>query len=60
VPRPRPEMPEHVRGSTTEEQQRWTEHTDADLAREPRWGMVITRLFSGELELFREYEAALR
>jgi hypothetical protein len=60
VPRPRPEMPEYVRGSTKEEQQGWTEHIDADLAREPRWGMVITRLFSGELELFREYEAALR
>ena len=60
VPRPRPEMPEHVRGSSKEEQQRWTEHIDADLAREPRWGMVITRLFSDELELFSEYEAALR
>ena len=60
VPRPRPEMPDHVRMSSQEEQERWSTHIDADLTREPRWGMVITRLFSDELELFKGYEAELR
>jgi hypothetical protein len=60
VPRPRPEMPDHVRMSSQEEQERWSKHIDADLAREPRWDMVITRLFSDELELFRKYDAELR
>ena len=60
VPRPRPEMPDHVRMSSQEEQERWSKHIDADLAREPRWGMVITRLFGDELELFKGYEAELR
>jgi hypothetical protein len=46
--------------SSQEEQERWSKHTDADLAREPRWGMVITRLFRDELELFKGYEAELR
>jgi hypothetical protein len=60
VPRPRPEMPDHVRMSSQEEQERWSKHIDADLAREPLWGTIITRLFSDELELFKGYEAELR
>jgi hypothetical protein len=60
VERARPEMPDHVRQSTKEEQQRWVEMVDADLAREPRWGNLITRLFDGELQVFQEYERDLR
>ncbi len=59
VPRPRPELPDHVRLSSQEEQDQWSKHIDADLAREPLWGMVITRLFKDELELFKGYEAEL-
>jgi hypothetical protein len=60
VERPRPDMPEHVRFSSKEEQQRWVEMIDADLAHEPRWGALITRLFGGELKGFQEYERDLR
>ena len=57
VDRPRPEMPDSVRLSSAQDQRRWIEHTDADLAREPQWGMVATRLFQTELRLFEDWAA---
>lgn len=56
--RPRPEMPDFVRMSSSEEQRRWLEQIDADLAREPRWGMVVTRLFRIQLRQFEEWANA--
>jgi hypothetical protein len=58
--RPKPEMPAHVRASSPEEQLRWAAFIDDTLAREPRWGMLITRLFHDELKLFTQYESELR
>jgi hypothetical protein len=60
VARPRPSMPPFLSGSSDEEKRRWSESVETDLAREPRWGIVITRLFKDELKLFAEYEAQLR
>jgi hypothetical protein len=57
VDRLRPEMPAFVRTSSAEEQRRWTEHIAADLAREPTWGAITTRLFQAELLLFEEWAA---
>jgi hypothetical protein len=58
VDRPRPEMPDFVRMSGGEEQRRWIATIDADLAREPRWGMVVTRLFRIQLRQFEEWATA--
>lgn len=55
--RPRPQMPDFVRMSSGEEQRRWIEQIDADLAREPKWGMVATRLFRVEVRQFEEWAA---
>jgi hypothetical protein len=59
VERPRPPMPEHVQSATDDEQQRWTAMIDADLAREPRWGLLLERLFEGELRTFERYDGEL-
>ena len=55
VERPRPAMPDFVRMSSDEEKRRWIEQTDADLAREPQWGLVATRLFRIQLQQFEEW-----
>ena len=60
VDRPRPPMPEHVRQSSVEEQARWADTIDASLAREPRWGDLITRLFGDDEQASGRWEAALR
>ena len=57
VDRPRPEMPEFVRMSSAEEKRRWIEQIDADLAREPKWGMVTTRVFQIQVRQFEEWAA---
>ena len=59
VERARPEMPAHVRWAPAEEQQRWTAMIDADLARQPRWGSLIVRLFADELHVHERYRAEL-
>ena len=59
VERARPEMPAHVRWAQAEEQQRWTAMIDADLARQPRWGSLIVRLFADELHVHERYRAEL-
>jgi hypothetical protein len=58
--RPRPDMPPYLSGSSDEEKRRWSESVETDLAREPRWGMLITRLFNDELKLFERYQGDLR
>jgi hypothetical protein len=58
--RPKPEMPGHVRLSSPEEQRRWQEFNDAYLAREPRWGMLVTRVFGDQVKLFNQRELELR
>jgi hypothetical protein len=60
VRRTMPEMPPHLRHATAEEQKQWEETTAAHLAREPTWGMLITRLFTDELEYYEQRAAALR
>ena len=57
IDRPRPERPDFVRTSTPAEKARWAEQTDADLAREPKWGVLATRLFRIELRQFEEWAA---
>lgn len=57
--RPRPEMPDHVRWSSAEDQRRWIDAIDANLAREPRWGMFIERLFARELEALEKLDGTL-
>ena len=57
VARPRPEMPQHLLDS---ERRGWTEMVDADLARYPRWGDEISRLFRDEVRLFSRWEKELR
>ena len=59
VERARPDMPEHVRWATAEEQRRWIEMIEADLAREPRWGPLIVRLFADELRALEGYRNEL-
>jgi hypothetical protein len=60
TPRPRPVMPEHVKPMNAEEQARWREFIDASLAREPLWGMFVTRLFDRQLKHFATLEQELR
>jgi hypothetical protein len=57
--RVKPEMPEHVRWSSPDEQRRWSEAVDSHIAREPRWGMLIRRLFGDQLTLFSRWEREL-
>jgi hypothetical protein len=57
TPRQKPEMPPYARWSRPEEQQRWAESVEADLAREPTWGALIRRLYTDELRYFAEWEA---
>ena len=58
--RPKPEMPAHVRLSSAEEQRRWQEFNDDYYAREPRWGMLVTRVFEGQVKLFDQRALELR
>ena len=60
APRQKPEMPDHVRYSSAEEQQRWREMIERDYALEPSWGMVVTRVFGGQLKVFSERDRALQ
>ena len=60
VARTAPEMPGHIRQSSEREQREWQAAIDANLAREPLWGVLFTRLFNDELKLFAEYDAVLR
>jgi hypothetical protein len=56
VPRPAPEMPASLRWSTADEQRRWQESADLSLAREPRWGVMVERLYARALRNFEEWE----
>jgi hypothetical protein len=60
TPRQKPEMPPYARWSGPEEQKRWAESVDADLAREPVWGDLIRRLYADELQYFETWKAAPR
>ena len=61
VARPRPEIPTAQRqSSSADELQRWEQSIDADLVREPTWGMVMTRLFGDELRVFARWEDELK
>ena len=60
TPRQKPEMPAWARWSGPEEQKRWAESVDADLAREPTWGALIRRLYTDELRYFATREAEAR
>lgn len=60
VARRAPEMPLHIRLSDVNEQQRWKEQMDADLAREPLWGPLVERLFESDLRSLRTLESRLR
>jgi hypothetical protein len=57
VARPMPEMPQHLLDS---ERRGWTEMVEADLARSPRWGDEISRLFRDEVRLLGRWEKELR
>jgi hypothetical protein len=57
VRRPQPPMPVLF---GDEEKRRWVEMVEADLAREPTWGMQIRRLYAVEVSRLAETEAALR
>jgi hypothetical protein len=57
VRRPQPPMPVLF---SDEEKRRWAEMVDADLAREPTWGMEIRRLYAVEISRLAETEAALK
>ena len=60
TPRRKPEMPNHVRMSSLREQQSWQETIDDHLAREPVYGMLVTRVFGGQVKVFSEWERELR
>ena len=60
TPRPRAQMPEHIKALSEEEQRRWREFTDASLAREPLWGMLVTRLFEEEVKRLTQLDLELR
>jgi hypothetical protein len=60
VERVRPEMPFSVRSSSAEEQRQWIEFIDAQIAREPHWGILIRRLFGDDVKRFGEWETELR
>ena len=60
TPRQKPEMPPYARWSGPEEQKRWAESVEADLAREPTWGALIRRRYTDELRYFTEWEADAR
>jgi hypothetical protein len=57
VRRPQPPMPVLF---SDEEKRRWAEMVEADLAREPTWGMQIRRLYAVEISRLAETEASLR
>jgi hypothetical protein len=57
VHRPPPPMPVLF---SDEEKRRWAEMVEADLAREPTWGMQIRRLYEREISSLSEIEASLR
>ena len=50
--RPRPDQPAFLQFAPEDERQRWREMIGEHLAREPRWGMLIERLYRDELEAF--------
>jgi hypothetical protein len=60
TPRQKPEMPPYARWSGPEEQKRWAESVEADLAREPTWGALIRRRYTDELRYFAAWEAEAR
>ena len=60
TPRQKPEMPPYARWSGPEEQKRWAESVEADLAREPTWGALIRRRYTDELRYFVAWEAEAR
>ena len=61
VARPRPEMPNALRLSSTEAERRaWEKMIDQDLAREPRWGDVAQRLFARDVERFAGVESNVK
>ena len=43
-----------------EEKRRWADMVEADLAREPTWGMQVRRLYEREISSLSEIEASLR
>lgn len=54
TPRQKPKMPPYARWSGPEEQKRWEESVEADLAREPTWGVLVRRLYTDELRYSRQ------
>jgi hypothetical protein len=60
TPRQKPEMPPYARWSGPEEQKRWAEWVEADLAREPTWGALVRRLHTDELRYFSDWGARAR
>ncbi len=60
TPRQKPEMPPYARWSGPEAQKQWAESVEADLAREPTWGVLIRRLHTDELRYFMTWEAGPR
>jgi len=57
VRRPQPPMPMLF---SDEEKRRWAEMVEADLSREPTWGMHIRRLYEREISSVAEIEGGLR
>ena len=51
-------MPPYARWSGPEEQKRWAESVEADLAREPTWGALIRRRYTDELRYFASARSA--
>ena len=43
-----------------DEKRRWAEMVEADLSREPTWGMQIRRLYDREISWLAGVEAGLR
>jgi hypothetical protein len=60
APRQKPEMPPYARWSGPDEQKRWAESVDADLAREPVWGDMIRRRYADELRSFEAWQPPAR
>jgi hypothetical protein len=59
VARPWPEMPVWARSSSAEEQRSWRTTIEKHLALEPRWGILIRRLFGTESKVFAQWESEL-
>jgi hypothetical protein len=60
VVRPMPALPVADPWTTAEERRRQIDAAELNFAREPTWGLLVARLFRGELKAFDELDLTLR